>query len=202
MMGSDAPVGDKVAYVKRQGQVREHTCHWPGCDRQVPPALWGCKAHWYALPKALRDKIWRTYRVGQERTLTPSADYVAAAREVEAWIWANRAPAQPATPTQPALALGPPPPRRPTSADVERAPKEAAAANAVRWTEWAIAVLQQFARTSADVEQWRGWHAAHLTRLAEAYPDQHKRVEAAITALDFSVPPGAKRNGKGGQHGD
>jgi hypothetical protein len=191
---SDAPIGDKVAYVKRQGQVREHGCHWPGCERQVPPAMWGCKEHWFKLPKELRDKIWRTYRAGQERTLTPSADYVTAAREVEAWIWANRGPVKPAAPAQqPALDLGPPPPRRPTSADLERGPKQAAPANAVRWVDWAIAVLQQFARSSADVEQWRGWHAAHLARLAEAYPDQHKRVEAAIAGL--TLAPSGRHGG-------
>jgi len=77
---------DKVAYVLRQGQERAHTCHWPGCGKQVPPARWGCRGHWFALPKHLRDRIWRTFRPGQEVTLTPSAEYIAAAREVQAWI--------------------------------------------------------------------------------------------------------------------
>ena len=43
-------------------------------------------AHWYALPKRLRDKIWATYRPGQEITKTPSVEYLAAAREVQDWI--------------------------------------------------------------------------------------------------------------------
>ena len=67
----------------------KHTCHWPGCPVDVPPKLWGCAKHWYALPKHLRDRIWATYRPGQEITKTPSADYLEAAREVLAWIRAN-----------------------------------------------------------------------------------------------------------------
>ena len=27
----------KVAHVLSQGQTRDHTCHWPGCDRQAAP---------------------------------------------------------------------------------------------------------------------------------------------------------------------
>lgn len=77
---------DKKSYVKNQQQIRKHTCHWPGCDRQVPPAMWGCKMHWFALPKRLRDKIWRTYRPGQEITMTPSKAYLEAANEVQKWI--------------------------------------------------------------------------------------------------------------------
>ena len=76
----------KVAHVKRAGQTRAHTCHWPGCDKQVPPAMWGCKGHWFALPKRLRDQIWATYRRGQEVTMTPSADYLKAAAEAQRWI--------------------------------------------------------------------------------------------------------------------
>lgn len=63
-----------------------HTCHWPGCDRAVPPALWGCKGHWFALPWALRRLIWKTYVAGQEITKTPSAAYIEAAKKVQAWI--------------------------------------------------------------------------------------------------------------------
>lgn len=63
-----------------------HTCHWPGCPREVPPAMWGCKAHWFRLPIALRRKVWATYRPGQEIDKTPSAAYLAVAIEVQAWI--------------------------------------------------------------------------------------------------------------------
>lgn len=76
----------KADYVRAQTQTRKHHCHWPGCTRQVPPAMWGCKPHWFTIPKALRDRIWRTFKPGQEVNGTPSADYVAAARDVQAWI--------------------------------------------------------------------------------------------------------------------
>lgn len=69
-----------------------HTCHWPGCNKAVPPKLWGCKPHWFRLPKPLRDRIWATYRPGQEIDKRPSADYVQAADDVRAWILANHPP--------------------------------------------------------------------------------------------------------------
>lgn len=81
----------KQDYVRRQGQARPHTCHWPGCTRQVPPAMWGCKPHWFKLPKKLRDRIWDTYRPGQERDMDPSDDYIEAAIAVERWIRENAA---------------------------------------------------------------------------------------------------------------
>ena len=86
-------IAAKVDHVRRAPQTRDHHCHWPGCTRQVPPALWGCKPHWYRLPKNLRHKIWRTYSIGQEIDGSPSADYIAAARQVQDWI--ARQPADP-----------------------------------------------------------------------------------------------------------
>lgn len=67
-----------------------HTCHWPGCGKEVPPAMWGCKGHWFSLPKHLRDEICRTYRSGQELTKTPSAEYIEAAQQVQRWIHEHR----------------------------------------------------------------------------------------------------------------
>lgn len=85
-------IADKVAYVKTQGQTRDHHCHWPGCDEQVPPAKWGCSKHWFKLPKDLRDRIWRTFDPGQEVAGTPTVAYLAAARAVQDWIAANAEP--------------------------------------------------------------------------------------------------------------
>jgi len=76
----------KADYVKNQTQIRKHYCHWPGCQREVPPSMWGCKFHWFKLPKALRNRIWQTYQPGQEITKTPSAQYLAAAADVQQWI--------------------------------------------------------------------------------------------------------------------
>jgi len=66
-----------------------HTCHWPKCPREVPPKMWGCRDHWFALPKHLRDEIWRTYRPGQENDKQPSPEYLAAAHMVQDWIAAR-----------------------------------------------------------------------------------------------------------------
>lgn len=35
-----------------------------------------CKPHWYALPKATRDAVWREYRRGQEVDKAPSIRYL------------------------------------------------------------------------------------------------------------------------------
>lgn len=79
----------KADYVRRQQQTRDHACHWPGCGQQVPPAMWGCRAHWFRLPRRLRELIWATYRPGQEIDMRPSDAYLDAATQVQQWIAAN-----------------------------------------------------------------------------------------------------------------
>lgn len=74
-----------------EGRAGNHHCHWPGCEKNVPPAQWGCRQHWFKLPLRLRNKIWAAFRPGQEETKTPSAAYIEAAREVREWIEANHA---------------------------------------------------------------------------------------------------------------
>lgn len=66
-----------------------HGCHWPGCVADVPPAAWGCRKHWFSLPRGIRAAIWAAYRPGQETTKTPSAAYMTAARAAQDWIAAN-----------------------------------------------------------------------------------------------------------------
>jgi len=80
---------DKKQYVRQQTQTRDHTCHWPGCEKQVPPAMWGCKPHWFKLPVELRNKIWLYFRPGQEKDFSPSSKYLKTADEVQEWIRAN-----------------------------------------------------------------------------------------------------------------
>ncbi|MBM3571195.1 MAG: hypothetical protein FJX52_02380 [Alphaproteobacteria bacterium] len=84
---------NKAAYVRSQKQDRPHACHWPGCQQQVPPAMWGCRRHWFLLPKPIRDGIWRTYRQRQERDLRPSPEYLAAVTEAQRWIATQAGPA-------------------------------------------------------------------------------------------------------------
>jgi hypothetical protein len=43
--------------------------------------MWGCKRHWFMVPKAIRDRIWATYRPGQCDDKNPSRAYLLAARE-------------------------------------------------------------------------------------------------------------------------
>lgn len=64
----------------------QHTCHWPDCPRIVPPSLWGCREHWFKLPKSLRVMVWKYYVPGQEITKTPSVEYLAVAALVQGWI--------------------------------------------------------------------------------------------------------------------
>lgn len=85
-------IGEKAAHVRREASRNttfDHHCHWTGCHKSVPPAMWGCKRHWYMLPPALRARIWKAYRPGQEQTKDPSEAYIVVARETEQWIAAN-----------------------------------------------------------------------------------------------------------------
>lgn len=91
----------KAEYVKAQGQTRKHTCHWPGCTQQVPPAMWGCSKHWFSLPLRLRNWIWATFKPGQEVTLSPSAEYMKAATAVQQWINAGGTKTTPLPPGVP-----------------------------------------------------------------------------------------------------
>lgn len=79
-------VKSKAEYVKKQKQFRNHHCHWPDCPEQVPPAMWGCRKHWYSLPANLRAKIWAAYVPGQEVRMDPSREYLKVADEVQEWI--------------------------------------------------------------------------------------------------------------------
>lgn len=81
---------EKVAHVKAAGQTRSHHCHG-GCGKQCPPAMWGCKACWFGLPKVIRDEIWATYRPGQEADMTPSPEYLASAEKAQSFLAARRA---------------------------------------------------------------------------------------------------------------
>lgn len=74
-----------------------HTCHWPGCAREVPPRMFMCRGHWYTVPADLRAGIWQHYREGQEVTKTPSRDYLEVARLIQAWCIAYDAKYLPAT---------------------------------------------------------------------------------------------------------
>jgi hypothetical protein len=58
-----------------------HECHAIGCTACVPAGMFMCKRHWFSLPKPLRDRIWATYRPGQEDDKQPTKEYCEAAKE-------------------------------------------------------------------------------------------------------------------------
>ena len=80
---------EKVEHVKTAKQTRAHVCHWPRCQQQVPPAMWGCRKHWFMLPKEIRANIWAAYRPGQEQDSAPSEAYLVAAGRAQRWIKEN-----------------------------------------------------------------------------------------------------------------
>lgn len=66
-----------------------HTCHATECTVSVPPAMFMCKRHWFSLPKAMRDAIWRYYRPGQCDDWAISHEYANAARDAVRFIAAK-----------------------------------------------------------------------------------------------------------------
>lgn len=38
-----------------------HKCPHHNCERKLPAQLYACRGHWFALPKKLRDDIWKGY---------------------------------------------------------------------------------------------------------------------------------------------
>lgn len=63
----------------------KHTCHWPGCQVEVPPKLWGCKKHWFMVPKEMKEELLKHYRPGQEIDKDPSEEYIDAAMDIYYW---------------------------------------------------------------------------------------------------------------------
>lgn len=41
---------------------RKHDCPLEGCDRKRARTELLCSPHWFAVPKPLRDEVWRTYK--------------------------------------------------------------------------------------------------------------------------------------------
>lgn len=79
-------IGKKVEHVLAARDTKGHHCHWPNCDKHVPPARWGCKRHWYTLPPEIRRAIWDAYNPGQETSKDPSGAYITAAKRAQEWI--------------------------------------------------------------------------------------------------------------------
>lgn len=63
-----------------------HRCHATDCNTPIPPEMFMCKPHWFSLPKRMRDRIWREYRVGQCDDRNPSDAYCNAAKDCVIFI--------------------------------------------------------------------------------------------------------------------
>lgn len=63
-----------------------HTCHATDCGVVVPPEMFMCRAHWFSLPRALRSRIWATYRPGQCDDWNISHAYAEAAKACVRYI--------------------------------------------------------------------------------------------------------------------
>jgi len=55
-----------------------HRCHAVGCNTLVQPKFLMCGKHWSLVPNILKDRVWKTYRPGQEKTKDPSGEYLEA----------------------------------------------------------------------------------------------------------------------------
>lgn len=42
--------------------MAQHKCAAVDCEEQIPSQLLMCRPHWFAVPKPIRDEIWRAYR--------------------------------------------------------------------------------------------------------------------------------------------
>ncbi len=63
--------------------MSEHTCHHPNCNIPVPPKMLACRGHWFMLPQELKDRVWKTYRPGQEKDKQPSQAYMDVIAQVQ-----------------------------------------------------------------------------------------------------------------------
>lgn len=39
-----------------------HRCPAPGYTEAVPSDRYACRAHWFSIPRELRDRLWMAYR--------------------------------------------------------------------------------------------------------------------------------------------
>ena len=44
---------------------RPSRCPVAGCGEQINPSRLMCRAHWYVVPRELRDLVWATWRSGE-----------------------------------------------------------------------------------------------------------------------------------------
>lgn len=71
---------------QERNRRENHTCHAMGCKVKVPPAMFMCKPHWFALPKQTRNAVWDVYIPGQEIRMDPTEEYMDVTFEAIKWL--------------------------------------------------------------------------------------------------------------------
>lgn len=71
--------------------MSEHTCHARGCTAPVPPKFLMCRKHWRMVPPALQRAVNNAYRLGQEITKEPTAEWMRAAEAAIDFVAAKEA---------------------------------------------------------------------------------------------------------------
>lgn len=61
-------------------------CQWPGCEVQIPSGMWGCKYHWFKLPKHLRKRLYLAYAPKPQVITVPSPEYVKVMQDIADWL--------------------------------------------------------------------------------------------------------------------
>lgn len=83
----DFVTGERTTERLERRPVLQHHCHAKGCKKAVAPKLLMCPMHWRMVPKVLADRVWATYRPGQERDKNPSEAYLKAADAAIKAVW-------------------------------------------------------------------------------------------------------------------
>jgi hypothetical protein len=63
-----------------------HHCHAIGCVIRCKPEYLMCAAHWRMVPSGMQGRVYAAYRPGQCDDMSPSARWVAAAKEAIAAV--------------------------------------------------------------------------------------------------------------------
>jgi hypothetical protein len=71
--------GEAVMSRDREKGDPLRTCRWPGCGKQVQLERWGCRRHWFQLPKELRWRMLESWSLGNR------AAFDAAIEEADGW---------------------------------------------------------------------------------------------------------------------
>lgn len=68
------------------GQLRQtpEVCSRQGCDRPLKPGAFACAPDWYALPPAIRDEVWRSWRAFRRTLGSGTPEQREAARQAYA----------------------------------------------------------------------------------------------------------------------